>query len=66
MAADLAQPQKSTCLTRETAPMRTLSFLMITLLFFSASVAGAERQTPLRQLRFFYSNDVQGETEPCG
>lgn len=46
--------------------MRTLSFLMITLLFFSASVAGAERQTPLRQLRFFYSNDVQGETEPCG
>lgn len=66
MAADTEQTQESTCLTRETPSMRTVSFFMFSILLFAATVAGSEKQELFRQVRFFHSNDVHGETEPCG
>lgn len=46
--------------------MRTVSFFMFSILLFAATVAGSEKQELFRQVRFFHSNDVHGETEPCG
>jgi len=66
MAANITPTQESACLTLETSSMRIVSFFMFSLLLFAATVASSEKQELFRQVRFFHSNDVHGETEPCG
>lgn len=66
MAADIEQTQAPACMNRENATMRIVSFFIFGLLLFAATVSGSEKQDLFRQVRFFHSNDVHGETEPCG
>ena len=44
------------------------SFLLVVLFWFIATGLNAAAETPAAGQDFllFYSNDVQGETEPCG
>jgi len=76
MAAVAAGSKKITVTIEAHTPMTKSSFLLLVLLIllteaFASEAAekkkdGGDPPAGLHELTFFFSNDVWGETEPCG